>query len=68
MKQDVSRNVSGIDTGALMVLRSAKSEEFIPISKPQDETICCAGLNCTNAELVMSDDIPKLAAHAGNIC
>lgn len=36
---DESRNgPSGIDTGALMVLRSAISGEFIPISKPQPET------------------------------
>jgi hypothetical protein len=46
VKQDESRNVSGIDTGVLVVLLSPISGGFIPISNPQHETnCCCAGLN-----------------------
>lgn len=40
VKQDVSRNISGIETGALMVLWSPISGVFIPISNPQHDTTC----------------------------
>lgn len=44
-KQDESRNVSGSDRGALVVLRSAISGVLIPISNPVHEASCCSGLN-----------------------
>lgn len=79
VKQDESRNVSGKDTGVLllMFLRSPTSGAMIPmlfINPPQHETSCCAAeLNWRYAAgLIMSDDgipmVGKLWAHAGNTC
>lgn len=70
LKQDESKNVSGIGTGALIVLRSAISEGLIPISSPQ-ETTCCNWFSSKKAGLTISDDTAtagKLDVLAGKIC
>lgn len=56
---DESRNISGIGTGALVVLRSAISFRFrISISNPELDIICCNELNWRWAILSISDDVP----------
>lgn len=56
---DESRNISGIGTGARVVLRSAISLRFrIPISNPELDTICCNELNWRWAILSISHDVP----------
>lgn len=60
---DESRNISGIGTGALVVLRSAISFRFtIPISNPELDIICCNELNWRWAILSISDDVPAPTA------